>query len=483
MADHSPEVVVVGFDGASWSFLETLIKDGELPVIGGLLEDGLWGDLESTLPPITFPAWHSLFTGLNPGRIGVFEFAQVDRSARRIRINTPRMLRGEAVWKIAGRRGLRSVVVNVPTARVEEVNGVIVGGPFSAASRLVYPPSYRLVLRLVGYESYPVELTKVFLQHYKQPENLFRIVKRTVDSRFKLARLLAEKVKPSLLVLVLFLTDSIQHFYWGSDLFHEMWRYLDLKLGELVDTWSDSTLILCSDHGFTEVSKAFYLPKFLEELGLMKLKKGSVLRLKMLRMGGLVKTARTLHLDRVAVRVVGVERLNRLLASFYGSGKVGVKGLESLVDWDESACIPVRNTLYVLNPEKLDLEELKRELLDFRDEDGERVIEAVYEKSEIYWGPYLEEAPDLVVVPREGFTMQDNPLASRVVEEVGEGGWIADHTTRGLILVRGHCTGSRGRVSSASIYDVAPTIMEFLGIPIPEDLDGRSLVSRGRCVG
>ena len=478
MAAWTPRVIVVGLDGASWSFLEPWIREGELPVIGSLVESGLWGDLESTLPPVTFPAWHSLFTGLNPGRFGVFEFAQLDRGARSIRINSPRDMRGEAVWNLAGRYGLRSVVINVPTARVEEVNGAIVGGPFTPVRRLVYPPGYKLLLRVVGYENYPVELTKVFLQHSRDPRGVLEVVKRTIDSRFKLARLLAGKVKPHLLTLVLFLTDSIQHFYWGSELVLDMWRYIDSRLGELIEEWSGSTLILCSDHGFAGVDRAFNLPKLLEELGLLKLKRGvSSLKLKLLRTGGLVRAARMLHLDRPVLRLLGAERLNRVLSAFSGGGRVGVKGLESLVDWEESSCISIRNTIYVLDRRAVDLSELKGELLGLRDDRGERVVEAVYEKSEVYRGPYLEDAPDLVVLPREGFTVQDNPLASEVVGGLGEGSWKADHTIRGLLLIKGEGVEGRGGLR-VSIYSVAPTVMELLGIPVPENLDGEPLATR-----
>jgi len=177
------------------------------------------------------------------------------------------------------------------------------------------------------------------------------------------------------------------------------------------------------------------------------------------------------------LRLLGAERLNRVLSAFSGGGRVGVKGLESLVDWGESSCISIRNTIYVLDRRAVDLSELKGELLGLRDDRGERVVEAVYEKSEVYRGPYLEDAPDLVVLPREGFTVQDNPLASEVVGGLGEGSWKADHTIRGLLLIKGEGVEGRGGLR-VSIYSVAPTVMELLGIPVPENLDGEPLATR-----
>ncbi len=149
-----PKVAVIGFDGATWRLLKPLIDEGLLPNLAGFLDSGSKGELRSTIPPVTFPAWHSMFTGLNPGKIGVYGFAQIDVARRRYILNTVHSFRGDTIWRIASDAGYRVVVVNVPTARVETVNGVIVGGPFNIG-RLVYPSSYERLLSDIGYEAYP----------------------------------------------------------------------------------------------------------------------------------------------------------------------------------------------------------------------------------------------------------------------------------------------------------------------------------------
>lgn len=67
-------VLVIGLDGATWDLLEPLAKEGKLQTLRNLMEGGVWGNLESTIPPVTVPAWVSFATGMNPGKLGVFGF-------------------------------------------------------------------------------------------------------------------------------------------------------------------------------------------------------------------------------------------------------------------------------------------------------------------------------------------------------------------------------------------------------------------------
>lgn len=71
-------VYVVGLDGADWSLLRRWMDDGALPAFERLCSGGVDADLESTLPPITFPAWKCYSTGKTPGKLGVYEWFSFD---------------------------------------------------------------------------------------------------------------------------------------------------------------------------------------------------------------------------------------------------------------------------------------------------------------------------------------------------------------------------------------------------------------------
>lgn len=66
------KILVIGLDGATWDVIKPLADEGKLPAVGELMESGVWGELESTIPLITVPVWFSRDMGVNPDRIGVF---------------------------------------------------------------------------------------------------------------------------------------------------------------------------------------------------------------------------------------------------------------------------------------------------------------------------------------------------------------------------------------------------------------------------
>ena len=67
-------ILVIGLDGGTWDLLMPLAKQGFLPILHELVVGGSYGELESTIPPITGSAWVSFATGKNPGKTGVYDF-------------------------------------------------------------------------------------------------------------------------------------------------------------------------------------------------------------------------------------------------------------------------------------------------------------------------------------------------------------------------------------------------------------------------
>ena len=66
-------VCVIGLDCAPPELVFDRWRD-ELPNLRRLMDSGVWGPLESTIPPITVPAWMSMMTGKDPGTLGVYGF-------------------------------------------------------------------------------------------------------------------------------------------------------------------------------------------------------------------------------------------------------------------------------------------------------------------------------------------------------------------------------------------------------------------------
>ena len=70
------KAVILGMDGATWNVLNPLIEEGKLPNIKKLRDGGAWGKLNSTVPPLTPPAWTTAFTGKNSGKHNIFDFCK-----------------------------------------------------------------------------------------------------------------------------------------------------------------------------------------------------------------------------------------------------------------------------------------------------------------------------------------------------------------------------------------------------------------------
>ena len=70
----SEKLFVLGLDGATFDLINPWIKEGLLPNFARLMQTGTWGELRSTLHPLSPPAWTSFMTGKNPGKHGIYDF-------------------------------------------------------------------------------------------------------------------------------------------------------------------------------------------------------------------------------------------------------------------------------------------------------------------------------------------------------------------------------------------------------------------------
>ena len=126
-AEPVPRVLVIGLDGAGFEILEPLMKEKRIPNITNLINEGCSGLFESTIPPVTIPAWVSMLTGKNPGKIGCFDLLKQvgylsEPSNSCFQGNTP-------IWQILNKYGIKTGLMNVPgTYPPETIDGFIVTG-------------------------------------------------------------------------------------------------------------------------------------------------------------------------------------------------------------------------------------------------------------------------------------------------------------------------------------------------------------------
>ena len=141
--------VVLGLDGMDYALTDKLLSEGKLPNFARLRDQGHFGPLSSTTPPISPVAWSSFQTGSNPGKHNIFDFLAYDRrnyrpqlssvdireTGRKIRLGkfqlplgggSVRLMRkGKPFWVTLGEYGIFSSVLRVPiTFPAEKFYGV-----------------------------------------------------------------------------------------------------------------------------------------------------------------------------------------------------------------------------------------------------------------------------------------------------------------------------------------------------------------------
>ena len=92
-----------------------MVERGELPTLASIMETGTSGNLISTVPPITIPAWVSCVTGMNPGKFGLFHFLKdTHKTYDEGRLSTSLDIKARSLWTIMSNEGKRVIVVTVP---------------------------------------------------------------------------------------------------------------------------------------------------------------------------------------------------------------------------------------------------------------------------------------------------------------------------------------------------------------------------------
>ncbi|MFQ6092308.1 MAG: alkaline phosphatase family protein [bacterium] len=435
------KVVVIGIDGVPYSFLRQQMAAGVMDHFTRLVEKGSFNRMNSVIPTVSSVAWSSYMTGKNPGKHNIYGFVDRHPNPLEIFIPTSSHMKGETLWEILSRNGIKVVVMNVPvTYPPREVSGVLVSGFLATKlEKAVYPQSLSAKLEEMGYR-----IDVDAWQAHQDKEKFLQDLHHTLERRIEMAFYLMDHQEWDFFQVHIMETDRINHFLWEqwesedetyAPEFVRFYREIDRFLGEMESKLGDEIeLIILSDHGFCTLKKEVFVNRWLEEKGYLTLRDGEKRALADIETGS---KAYSLIPGRIFVNLKGREQM--------GSVDAG-KGYEQV------------------------REELIGELPTMVDPDtGERIIKAVYKREELYSGPCFEQAPDLVAVPEDGYDLKGNLDREKLTHK---GPLVGMHTFEDAALY------VRGREISAedfSITDLMPTILALMGVPVPEDADGSAL--------
>lgn len=499
--DSGLQTLLVGIDGANVPVLRRLADDGAVPTLADLLETGYADDLVSQLPPWTPSAWPSMYTGVNPGKHGVYGFLTFDGYDWSVVDRTD--VREFALWELLDHEGLTSVVVNVPvTHPPRDIDGAVVPGYVGPETPTCVPAdALDSVPAGTDYRIYPPTGDDV------SREDQLAAATDLVRSRGRLFRQLASTHRPDFGFVQFQQTDTVFHERPGDwDAAARVYGAVDEELAALLSAFDPHNVVVVSDHGIGEYTGTeFRVNTFLERQGLLQ----------MTRDGTGVPSWDAVAPDgdrtdrddpgdglltSLSETAAGVgltsQRIERLLTRVGLAEAVAdlaptsvVKAAAETVDHANSRAymrsrieLGVRLNLAGREPEgvvpRAEYEAVRERLMTsfraVRTPDGEPLFDAVLPREDVFEGPHLAAAPDVVLVPADFDHMLSATPRSDVFGPPRE---PYNHKRAGLLVATGRDIDESQPRDGANphLFDVAPTVLATLGVAPTERMDGTTL--------
>ena len=454
------KLVVIGLDCAT---PQTLFEDflNDCPNIKKLVQYGIYGKLRSSNPPITIPAWMVMATGKKAGTLGLYGFRhRKENSYNDFWIASSYSIKEKKIWDILGEHGLSSCILGIPpTYPVQKINGCLVSGFITpgTSSEYTFPPTLKEeIKKFVG--DYILDVN--FRVDAK--EDLLKEIYAMTDIQFRTIKYLMKTKEWDYFNFVIIGLDRFHHAFWkfydkshqlyepGNKFEFEMrnyYRYLDEKVGEILETIDENTLVMVvSDHGAKSMKGLICVNMALEKLGLLNFKKKP-------EFGTRINDA---EVDWSKTYAWG-------WGGYYARIFLNVEGREAggiikKKDYDE-----IRD-------------QVANKIKTITDNKGNPMNTKVYKPEELY--PIIRgDAPDLLVYFDDLNWRSAGTVGyeSMYLMENDKGPDDAVHDYHGIFIIYDPKKKIGKNLGTRSILDIAPTSLKLLGIKIPNDMEGNNI--------
>ncbi|MFX1410563.1 MAG: alkaline phosphatase family protein [Promethearchaeota archaeon] len=487
------KTLLLGLDGATMTLLSPLMAQGFLPNLNQLLANGVYAPLISTIPPFTGPAWVSIVTGVNPGRHGIYGFGVVDTETGDLSLARTGYIGSPRLWQMINAHGLSTGVVNVPLIYPPDpVDGFMLTGMLTppGMDRFAYPPVMaNLVQEALG-ERYRIDVNANPELHAHDTAIVAELA-ALLRHRERAICALLDHAEVDFLMAVLVVPDRLQHVYWGylvpngpdDPVYHSpqapafraeietLYGEVDAVVGRLLERIGPSCrTFIVSDHGFGRYERAIKLNNWLRHRGWLTLRSS----------GGMMQTFKSTLLRMPAMR-----RLTRKAQR----SRLGRAARQSMIDWSKTQAysgtvfqqgvfinLKGRQPCGCVEPGAA-YESLRREIVaglaEMRDPKTNRpLFERVYVREEIFSGPYVDLAPDILPVIWDGNGQLEPGFGNGSVVHYQGNLPYGCHHPKGIFVASGPGIRRGIHLSAVSVMDVTPTVLHSLGLPVPKDLDG-----------
>ncbi|MBI4355942.1 MAG: alkaline phosphatase family protein [Candidatus Omnitrophica bacterium] len=511
-ATAHPRFLAIGLDGATWTILRPLMEQGLLPHLQRLVSEGASGELLSTVPAHSGPAWTTFMTGVNPGKHGVFGFTtRLFNGKVGSRPTSSRDIQAPTIFQLLGEAGQVVGSVNLPmTYPPFPVNGFLISDDMLRPPRggeFTYPTDVlaRIGLDPASYNEGGVRTER----HDGRDEALIEDSLRRIEIRVQVTLRLMASYDWRYLVVVFTETDRVQHLLWHVlDPAHpryeealvqrlrprllEVYRAADRAIGALAAQAGPSSVVtVVSDHGFGPQKAHLLVNHVLAQSGLLAFAPTPVLPWPYRVRGFLHRHVAPYRWLKRGRQMVNHNRQQRKPVKRY-IGFNATQEVASRIDWSRSyiysfteASAGVHVNLKGREPHGVveqgdHYDQVRRQaiaaLSQVRDpQTGEVVPISWHPKEAFYHGPCTEHAPDILCVNESDYKPNSQIAENRqelYLPTVYTTGW---HRAEGIVVLAGPGIRRGVVLAPSSIADLAPTTLHYLGCPVPAHMDGRVL--------
>ncbi len=272
-----------------------------------------------------------------------------------------------------------------------------------------------------------------------------------------------EKTQQGLCTCVFDTTDRVQHMFWryldedhpaARDVPHDqhpqviqdLYSRMDKLIGRVMKQIDDKTLLMVvSDHGFKSFSRCVNLNAWLHQNGYLALRSGKT------ESGDWFEDV---DWSRTRAYTMG---LNGLYLNLKGREREGIVEPGASADALK--------------------EELRRKLDGLIDSASGKIgITGVFDCDAVYAGPYVDNAPDLLVGYGDGYRASWDSVMGKVTSLIFEDNlkaWSGDHCIDPRLVPGVLFCNRKIADEKTAIVDVAPTVLKLFGLALPGHLDGK----------
>ncbi len=474
-------VILIAWDGADWRILDPLLEQGALPNLQALIDRGQRDVLRSTVPTHSWSAWPSFLTGVDPVDHGVFDILETVPGTHKQYPVTYKSIKARTFLDDLTAADKQVLLLDVPlTFPTPPIKGnLLAGGVLPKGRTFTAPADLPETLAKEGLE-WPINGMS-WTTYRNRPDAYLDEAHEVTAKRIKVAEWLMDNTEWDLMASVFVSIDRTQHAlsnYVAPD--HpgyaanrdtrigkkvaDIFRQTDEAIGSFVSRARDDDLILfISDHGFQSCTRTINMDRLLKEFGYLEFSASNAIFGPM-QWGPMRKIARKVY------DTLGLHGKVSLPQSVSWSK---TKAYTTIRSTGEGVSLNVagRDVDGIVDPG--DYEKVRGELMDrlgsyVDPKTGRSPFKEIAKREEVFKGAFADKAPDIMMVPAEGYSLAH---AKSAIEDAD---WVSgDHRLEGTIVAVGPHV--RPFESTPALIDMAPTLVAALDAPTAVKPTGRVL--------